>query len=173
MTQHSPIAYTYEADYHCPDCTTKRFGEECEGTDNEGNSVGAVFSWDEWWQLDEEREHLVCGDCGNVLAIHGPADGYAKSVGFELGKAAATWVEIDSPEQAAEILRQLAECDFEYPAPLSGEWADGLSPRDVLRDLGASEDDEDASFLLDEWEQGYSEGFEEELVRACKYQLAD
>lgn len=76
------IAYTYEADFHCIDCTVKRYkshgffdhhGEpwhsnyharlerprlDSEGVhvyirDNEGNLVHPVFSTDEWQELDE------------------------------------------------------------------------------------------------------------------------
>jgi hypothetical protein len=76
------IAYTYEADYHCIDCTQTRFlwawnnpeltcklTEHChwishthevdyhgigyEVSDNEGNLVNPVFNTDEWQELDE------------------------------------------------------------------------------------------------------------------------
>lgn len=69
---HAPIAYTYEADYHCPDCTEDRFGRTDDGfiagqnddgteaTDGEGNPVGAIFSWEasEWADTG-----MHCGDC--------------------------------------------------------------------------------------------------------------
>lgn len=53
----TPIAYVFEADTHCPDCTEARF-PDCTGEDNEGNEVGAVWSWDEF------DTPLVCGSCG-------------------------------------------------------------------------------------------------------------
>lgn len=66
-----PIAYTYEADYHCIACSLKRFGEDelgfvpADATDNEGNCVGALFPWDEWYDYySDSCEVLVCGDCG-------------------------------------------------------------------------------------------------------------
>ena len=62
-----PIAYAYEADYHCENCTRKRFGPACEGTDNEGNSVGALFSWEEWFDVGYGNQTLACGDCGAIL----------------------------------------------------------------------------------------------------------
>lgn len=74
MTNHDPIAYTYEADHHCPACTEERFGRGANGfiasesTDSEGNAVGAVFGWDEWLQLDGSCETLNCGDCFAELA---------------------------------------------------------------------------------------------------------
>jgi hypothetical protein len=61
------IAYTYEADHHCEDCTLARFGST-EGTDDEGNKVGAVFAWDEWFNIDDQCEALSCGDCHAILA---------------------------------------------------------------------------------------------------------
>ena len=56
------IAFTYEADYHCPTCAIKRFGQtimaDSRGLrDSEGNEPHAVFSTDEI--LNEE----CCGDC--------------------------------------------------------------------------------------------------------------
>ena len=55
------IAYTYEADYHCIDCTKNRFGEDDLGyaftVDNEGNPIHPVFS------TDEVSSDAVCGDC--------------------------------------------------------------------------------------------------------------
>ena len=78
---YEPIAYTYEADYHCPYCTERRFGR-CENgdiacnyavgedgdwhepaEDSESNSVGAVTPWNEWWQDSAECESLNCSDC--------------------------------------------------------------------------------------------------------------
>lgn len=74
MSHLDPIAYTYEADYHCPDCTEEAFGRNEGGfiaedaEDGEGNPVGAVFCWDEWWEPSiEEPQSLVCGDCLTVI----------------------------------------------------------------------------------------------------------
>lgn len=82
---HNPIAYTYEADYHCKDCTEKRFGccncgfIACPGggphcttpamdvRDNEGNEVGVIAPWDEWTHGERGAESLVCGDCENII----------------------------------------------------------------------------------------------------------
>ena len=83
---HEPIAYTFEADYHCDDCTERRFGRcrcgfiACPGggrhcseppldiTDREGNTVGVVAPWDEWHEPSEEGpQSLVCGTCGCVI----------------------------------------------------------------------------------------------------------
>lgn len=76
------VAYTYEADVHCPACARKRFapaltgcgpadltqwhedehGLPIEATDREGNPVHPVFS------TDERGDSLThCGDCGAEL----------------------------------------------------------------------------------------------------------
>ena len=72
-----PIAYTYEADYHCPDCAFKRFGRDDNGfvpedaKDSEGNPVGAVSPWEEWYDNDlyEGNSYAVlgCSDCGEII----------------------------------------------------------------------------------------------------------
>jgi len=89
------IAYTYEADYHCIDCTRKRFSDgRIHGTesdkatlkpstdpngiwyeqlDSEGNFVHPLFSIDEWQEFDESylsenpTQYLTCGDCHYVI----------------------------------------------------------------------------------------------------------
>ena len=64
---HDPIAYTYEADNHCPRCAEERFGPDCEGIDNDGNSVGAIFPWDEWYNVGEGNQTLSCGTCREII----------------------------------------------------------------------------------------------------------
>ena len=75
MSSNDPIAYTYEADYHCPECAFERFGMDENGfvpedaTDDEGNSVGAVSPWDEWWETQEDLpQYLVCGTCHVIIS---------------------------------------------------------------------------------------------------------
>lgn len=75
MSHLDPIAYTYEADYHCPGCTFERFGMDDQGfvpdnaTDREGNLVGAVAPWDEWWECQATfPQSLVCSTCNGVIA---------------------------------------------------------------------------------------------------------
>ena len=63
MSSSEPIAYTYEADTHCPYHARLRFGRDARGiiangaVDGEGNEVGAVFEWD-----DVGSAGLYCGD---------------------------------------------------------------------------------------------------------------
>ena len=91
------IAYTYEADYHCIDCTSKRYkahgfydrdgkpwrsnyggqvdwnGVHVYIHDREGNLVHPLFSIDEWQEFDEAflaenpTQYLACGDCHEVI----------------------------------------------------------------------------------------------------------
>lgn len=62
------VAYTYDADTHCPSCAEKRWGLEEHGrwvredaTDREGNTVHPVFSTDELEDLE------VCGTCREMI----------------------------------------------------------------------------------------------------------
>ena len=51
---------------------------------------------------------------------------------------------------------------YQEESPLSGEWAGSIPPAEIYRELGiASEDDEDC-FILDSWESGYNEFFEQD-----------
>jgi hypothetical protein len=85
------IAYTYEADHHCLDCTVERFQYDKQDwtdwnftaidengiyigqKDKEGNSVHPVFSTDEWQEFDSfflaenPIQYLVCGDCHTII----------------------------------------------------------------------------------------------------------
>ncbi len=59
------IGYTYEADYHCVDCTENRFGQDDLGyaftVDNEDNSIHPVFS------TDEIQEYSACAECSVLI----------------------------------------------------------------------------------------------------------
>ena len=67
MGRYDPIAYTYEADVHCTDCTLARFGRDAAGwiagagaIDSEGNTPGVIAPWD-------DEDDLACGDCGAII----------------------------------------------------------------------------------------------------------
>lgn len=64
---HEPIGYTYDADHHCPECADEAGMTGDNAEDSEGNPVGALFSWDEWWDTDGRCESLHCGDCGELI----------------------------------------------------------------------------------------------------------
>ena len=72
------LAYTYDADYHCIDCTRKRFDlggfdGKWNQLDREGNLIHPLFATDEWQEVDpsflEENpiQFLTCGDCHAVI----------------------------------------------------------------------------------------------------------
>lgn len=62
------VAYTYEADIHCPNCAYDRFGDSLYNvtppfpTDREGNDIHAVYAGDEIL-----LDHSTCGDCFDKL----------------------------------------------------------------------------------------------------------
>jgi hypothetical protein len=69
-----PIAYTYEAAYHCPVCAAIAWGVSEDGwipedvTDSEGNPIGAVAPWDEWAEFGEPGPWvLACDTCGGII----------------------------------------------------------------------------------------------------------
>ena len=76
-----PIAYTYDADTHCPRCTVARYGtgratfggpaylpDVRWARDSEGNPVGAIAPWDEGHEADVDGwQTLVCGTCADVI----------------------------------------------------------------------------------------------------------
>jgi hypothetical protein len=78
MSVQYPIAYTYDADTHCPDCTAARFGREFsypwppeDARDSEGNPVGSVAPWDEWCNgEDGPLCILTCGTCREIIDSH-------------------------------------------------------------------------------------------------------
>ena len=72
-----PIAYAYEAAFHCPSCAARAFGVEDgfipeSARDGESNPVGALSPWDEWQNFDGERETLGCDTCGRVIDTYDP-----------------------------------------------------------------------------------------------------
>lgn len=57
---HDPIAYIYGADHHCEACAIKANMVDAEET-------GVVAPWDEWYNIGEGNQTLVCGTCGGVI----------------------------------------------------------------------------------------------------------
>ena len=92
------IAYTYEADVHCIDCTVEKYhyskqpwidwrfeiphpasdtnGIHVGQQDSEGNLVHPLFSTDEWQELDPSflgenpTQYLACGDCHEIIETY-------------------------------------------------------------------------------------------------------
>ena len=191
-----PIAYTYEADYHCPKCAGNRFGTSWEtvfivesARDREGNPIGAVAPWDEWWEPSlVECQTLNCGMCGRELDTYRPLDLIeqdATKEGTEAGIAAASWYfdfgrmsggQSKVEEVCERVLRGIEDGDPEildtFPAaPFSGEYADGLSARDFLEAYGMTEDDDAADDILRAFEDAYSMAASDEIERSCLVQM--
>lgn len=99
----------------------------------------------------------------------------AALLGHDAGLAAGSWI-IDgntSTDTARAILRGIEDGDpavlDQLPAsPLSGEWADGLLPRDVLTWYDRDEDADDADDILTAYEDGYSAGVLEKVERSAR-----
>lgn len=101
-----PIAYTYEADYHCKACTIARF------TTEEGDEVGAVFGWDEWFEpSDPNVQVLACGDCGAELArTEGPYD-EEEEVLEPLARGFCDNYEVHEPHVYRALNQNMYDCD--------------------------------------------------------------
>jgi len=72
------IAYTWDADYHCVECTEAAHPgstdwrrddfDPADYLDSEGNEIHAVFGDAEWWESYESfPQVLYCSDCGGLI----------------------------------------------------------------------------------------------------------
>lgn len=104
----------------------------------------------------------------------------ARELGTEHGTASGTWVEINDAQAAQRLLDGIEAGDPEIldmrPAPLSGEWADGLTETELLRDeldlVVDSLSDTERAEILDAYEAAHGQGFWDEVSRAAKAQLS-
>lgn len=99
----------------------------------------------------------------------------ARRLGREAGENAASWC-IDgntTDETKARIIRGYDDGDpeimdmFRLP-DLSGEYADGPTPRSLAEDIGIEEDDERMDGACTAWEEAVSKSFWRELIHACR-----
>ena len=95
--------------------------------------------------------------------------------GYAAGKAAGFWV-TDGNTSVVEyraILRGIEEGDPQVmdmePSPLSGEWA-GESIPEIIEGY-ADMTDEQADAACTEYEEGFSQGFWDEVERSCRLQV--
>lgn len=112
----------------------------------------------------------------------------AREIGTEHGTAAASWVTDGNtdPETYRRLLAGIEDGDPEIMdelphADLSGEWADGYTPRQLVEDCDLDADEVEAedgtrlisveTELCDAYEEAFSVAVEAEIVRACRYQL--
>ena len=114
----------------------------------------------------------------------------ARALGAEHGRAGGTWVTDGNTTDATyrDIIDRDEEGDPEWwdrygPAsgPLSGEWADDMSPDSLLRELGIdlgtlqdwdSSQEFEAS-VCDAYEQAYYDAWRDEVLRMARYQVGE
>ena len=106
----------------------------------------------------------------------------ARENGKESGKAAGSWFfdpGNSSPTQARRIIQGIEDNDPEIldmlpdTNPLSGEWADGLTEKDVLSEVGVNENDDASEDVLIAFLDGYYEGVREQVIEDANAILAD
>ncbi len=103
----------------------------------------------------------------------------AMELGLEAGRAAATWFGQPDTDWAA-VRSMLDDGDPELfdgvnLPNLSGEWADGQTPRTLCEDLDLDPDalDEwDIGTLCSAWEEAVSDGYWQEVERQAAHHLA-
>ncbi len=127
--------------------------------------------------------HNRTDDAGLSAALH-----EAESLGHHEGRNAGAWA-VDgntTTREAEAILDALTEgsyWDTGYAAPLSGEWADSRTPRDLYEDCTGRDAHADATYnadaydsvlsdLCDEYEQAWFTSYEATVTNAARYLLA-
>jgi hypothetical protein len=100
----------------------------------------------------------------------------AMDAGFAAGQAAGTW--FGDPDTDWERVRTMLDdgdpeiYDSVHLPDLSGEMADGLTPRDLCSFLGIDPDDLDTwdlDTLCRAWEDAVTDGFWDEVQRQAAY----
>jgi hypothetical protein len=102
----------------------------------------------------------------------------AATLGTDAGKAAASWAfdgntatHIYAAFLAGYEAGDPMVMDYYDPAgPLSGEWADGMTPGDLLRSVGIDPHDHDVALADDvcaEFEQRFADAYWTELQRVA------
>lgn len=141
MSGSDPIAYTYDADTHCPGCALERFGTDDDGwingTDAEGNPVGAIAPWDEV----DPASGIYCGTCGAEVVESEPwtvvesTPGYLPDdddpARFHDFRAAVRYM--------VDLMRSYRDSERDAGADVVG-WVDRDSGDGYLRDAGRTHD---------------------------------
>jgi hypothetical protein len=108
----------------------------------------------------------------------------AQDIGREHGTAAGSWI-VEDGLQARAVLKYSEEGTFfDYydsgPGPLSGEWADGYSVDQLVRDCGMDPNMDETDRLVtiqDELAEAYLDSYwsalEDEAVRSARAMLPD
>lgn len=102
----------------------------------------------------------------------------ASELGKEHGHNVGTWVIVNDDDTARALLRMEEDGDPEfddaagYRSPLSGEWADDLTPSMLLVELAAPPmDDGEEHDVVTAYEQAHYEAFKDEALRMARAQL--
>lgn len=102
----------------------------------------------------------------------------AKTLGTEHGHSAATWVfDGNTPQATYDHLRDALDNsgwpleEIDMPGPLSGEWADSLTPAGLMAQLQA--DDADYEEVCDAYEVAFSEAWTAEVERVVRYHTTE
>jgi hypothetical protein len=122
--------------------------------------------WNAWREFENEETEQADRD-----------EEAMRESGEAAGKAAGSWVSDgnSSEEQLRGVLRAIEDCEFEVPAPFSGEWSDSWTPARAFEDAEVEqpEDDAEAAPLLDAWEDGFRTGYEEQAASDARGFLPD
>lgn len=130
MHSYEVIAYTYDADTHCPDCARERFGTDKNGyvpdsaEDSEGNPVGAVFADSEWFDYyATEDQVLTCGTCGDEIDYFESPFAHDEDEEDEQPSCidcTLSWANL-CPRDRAGLDRDSAECDAYTEIPIENQ----------------------------------------------------
>lgn len=107
------------------------------------------------------------------------AIGMARNIGRDHGRNAASWYFDGNTDRATyeRVGKGIDEGDPEIlddlPAPdLSGQWADGYTNTDLLRDCGVPVF-RGANAIFDAYEEGFVDGVHHEIRREIAYHLSE
>jgi hypothetical protein len=136
--------------------------------------------------IEREGRLSQCGDCGDAVGVETDSlihhwETEAAQAGIQAAKDSASWT-VDGNQDVAERARVLAMMrdgdpqafDYLPSSPdLSGEWADGPTPRSIAVEIaGAEPSPETVDVIADAWESGVSDAFESaceaELIKFCE-----
>lgn len=103
----------------------------------------------------------------------------AYKLGEEAGKSSGSWLFDGNTDMETYrcTLKMIDDGDpalWDYaPNPLSGEYADDPTADDILSDLDVErselEECDDVDQILDEYQNGFSQGWSDEVERVCRY----
>lgn len=136
--------------------------------------------------FDDARDNLAALELAETIELTpelwAQTVAEAATMGANDGKAAGTWIfDGDTTEETWRAARKMVDEGDpalwdEYASPLSGEWADGLTPDALMDELGivartASSEERDE--LCTAYETAHSDAWSDEVGRAVAAHFAD